>query len=361
MQQPMPGAPQQPGQPGQPNVVSASAANNPNLDQIASGANEFSALMTVVNDNRSNSVVVFGTSDDIRLVRELVDKLDIVLAQVRIEVVIAEVTLDDNHQSGISALGLKLDGDKLVGFSGAYGAALSIANGVITRPGASGPWDLAAEISIGTTPRKTNSAIISTPAIVTSHGKKSFISTGEKRPIITGTISSAAGATTGIAQQSQTTLTPITTRIEVTPFIGIDGSVQLDIKQTVEDVTGEVIIDNNSQPVIGTRETESYVTAKSGQVIVLGGFQKKIDLKTTSRIGPIPILGDIFGSRRRDNFRQELIFFLRPTVLVNDPAVDNSETLKRVEQLPTRDLIKQQLDPTYKIPEKSVLDRILPK
>src|SRR5688572_8356992 len=73
----VPGAPQQPGQPVQPNVVTATAANNPNLELMGAGANEFSALMTVVNDDRSNSVVVFGTSDDIRLVRELVDKLDV--------------------------------------------------------------------------------------------------------------------------------------------------------------------------------------------------------------------------------------------------------------------------------------------
>jgi general secretion pathway protein D len=71
-----------------------------------------------------------------------------VLAQVRIEVVIAEVTLDDNHQSGISALGLKVDGDKLVGFSGFYGDALSITSGAITRPGVTGRMDLAAEIAI---------------------------------------------------------------------------------------------------------------------------------------------------------------------------------------------------------------------
>ena len=87
-----PGAPT-PAQPAAPTVVSATNATN------AEGANEFSALMTVVNDDRSNAVVVFGTADDIRLVRALIDKLDIVLPQVRIEVVIAEVTLDDQNAS----------------------------------------------------------------------------------------------------------------------------------------------------------------------------------------------------------------------------------------------------------------------
>ena len=351
-----------PPQPVPQNIVSASASTNPNVDQLASGANEFSALMTVVNDNRSNSVVVFGTSDDIRLVRELVDKLDIILAQVRIEVVIAEVTLEDNQESGISALGLKIDGDKLVGFSGAT-SGLDIANGTITRPGLSGAFDLAAEIAISTTPRKRNNSIISVPAIVTSHGKKSKFFNGETRPVVTGTIQSAAGATTGLASSSTVTQQQIGTTLTVTPFIGIDGSVQLELVQDVQDVIGEVLVDQNTQYIIGQRQTESYVTTKSGDIIVLGGFRKNSNIKETSRIGPIPILGDIFGPRRKSSNRQELIFFLRPTVLTNAAAVDNAETMKRVDQLPTRDAIKDELNPVYTPPtsNRSVLDRILPK
>src|SRR5262249_39839096 len=102
---PTPGLPNTPGQ-AAPAIIGANAAANPNIDALSS-SNEFSAFMTVVNDERSNSVVVFGTSDDIRLVTNLVDKLDIVLAQVRIEVVIADVTVSDQDQTGINALGLK--------------------------------------------------------------------------------------------------------------------------------------------------------------------------------------------------------------------------------------------------------------
>lgn len=324
---------------------------------VDGGSSEFSGIMTVVNDDRTNSVVVSGTADDIRLLRELVAKLDIVLAQVRIEVVIAEVTLDDNHQSGISALGLKVEAGKLVGFSGTA-EGLAITNGAVTRPG----LDLSADIAISTTPRKSNNSILSVPAIVTSHGKESIIFSGESRPVVTGTVQSAQGGTTGLASSSTVQQLQIGTRLTVTPFIGVDGSVQLDIKQKVEDVTGEVQIDNNKQYVIGSRETTSYVTAKSGEVIVLGGFQKQIDLKSTSRLGPIPILGDIFGARRKNKFRQELIFFLRPTVLTNNTALDNAEVMHRLEALPNRDAVKRQLDPNHVPPPKgSVLDRILTK
>ncbi|MEX2044077.1 MAG: secretin N-terminal domain-containing protein [Opitutus sp.] len=348
-----------PGQAQGPQIVSGSSGGNA-LDNLIGSTNEFSSIMTVVNDDRSNSVVVSGTVDDIRLLRELIEKLDRVLAQVRIEVVIAEVTLDDNHQSGISALGLLLEGDKLVGFSGSTASpGTTVTGGTITRPGITGGYDLAAEIAIATTPRKSNNTILSVPAITTSHGKESMISSGEKRPVITGTVSSAAGAATGLATSSSVTQQQIGTTLTVTPFIGEDGSVQLDLKQTVEDVTGEVQIDNNTQYIIGSRETTSYVTAKSGEIIVLGGFQKKINLRSTSRLGPIPFIGDLLGARRRQNYRQELIFFLRPTVLTNNPAIDNAEAMQQVERFPTRDQIKEQLDPNFVAPPKRLLDQIL--
>jgi len=360
---PTPNMPNQPAQPtpATPTTVSGSAAANPNLDALGASS-EFSALMTVVNDTRSNAVVVFGTGDDIRLVKDLVDKLDIVLAQVRIEVVIAEVTVSDNDQTGISALGLKLDGDKLVGFSGGLsGDSMVVSNGTVTRPGTSGHMDLAMEIAIGTTPRKSNNTILSHPAIVTSHGKKAKIFSGETRPVVTGTVSAAGAINNGLATSSSITQQSIGTTLTVTPFIGVDGSVNLDITQSVEDVVDTVIVDSNQQYVIGKRETESNISAKSGDILVFGGYQKQIDTKGTSRLGPIPIIGDLFGSRTKNKSHQELIFFMRPTVLTNDPQTDNAETMQRLEKLPTRDQIKSHLDPTFEAPKKSILDQILPK
>lgn len=354
-----PGAPGAPAVPAQPTIVSASSANNPNLDALmASGSNEFSAVMTVVNDDRSNSVVVFGTADDLRLVRELIDKLDIVLAQVRIEVVIAEVSLEDNDASGISALGLKIEGDKLVGFSGSVETGLDVANGVITRPGSSGRFDLAAELSVSSTLRKRNNAIVTVPAIVTSHGKQAKFFNGETRPVVTGSITSGTvGGTTSTVTQQQ-----IGTTLTVTPFIGVDGSVQLDIIQDVQDVIGTVPVDGNQQYIIGQRQTTSYITTKTNEIIVLGGFRKNTQVRERSRLGPIPIIGDLFGPRNKGDARQELVFFLRPTVLTNTPAIDNAEAMKRIEKLPTRDAIKSELDPNYQAPAKpSVLGRILPQ
>lgn len=362
-----PAAPQPPVPPAgaQPNVAINNAAVAAALEGFGSGSNEFSQLMTVAPDERSNSVVVSGTADDLRLITELIKKLDIVLAQVRIEVVIAEVTLDDNHDSGISQLGLQVDGDKLIGFSGsASGITVAGSAGTgfatITRPGLSGSWDLAGTIGLGTTKRKNNTTILTVPAVTTSHGKQAIINDGETRPVITGT-TTIPGAATGATTSSQIQPQQIGTTLTVTPFIGNDGSVQLDLQQELTDVIDTVTVDNNVQYIIGTRKSTNYITAQNGEIIVLAGFRKKIDSKQTNRLGPIPFIGDLFGTRKKDRYHQELIFFLRPQILTNNAEKDNAETMRKVDQLPTRHEIRQQLDPNYQPAPPSVLDRILPK
>ncbi len=359
--------------PGAPTVVTPPVVvnNNPitNLaNEQGGGSNEFSQLASAFNDDRSNSIVVTGTSQDIRLIREVIDKLDIILPQVRIEVVIAEVTLDDSATSGLAALGLQVSGDKLVGFNIASAASNGInisgtAGGTdfatITHNPVNGNLDLAGVISLATTPRKSNSTILTVPSVVTSHGNQAKFFDGETRPVVTGSTStpSAAGTPT---TSSSVTQQQIGTTLTVTPFIGNDGTVQLNLVQDVSDVTGTVTVDGNQQYIIGDRQTTQYVTARTGEIIVLAGYRKKIDSKGTSRLGPIPILGDLLGTRTRDNRHQELIFFLRPTVLTNTPS-DNVETMKHVDALPTKDEVRKEIDPNYVPAKPSLLDKLLMK
>ncbi|MEN9403446.1 MAG: hypothetical protein RL091_2149 [Verrucomicrobiota bacterium] len=296
-----------------------------NLDS----SNQFSSLLTILPDERSNSIVVSGTVDDVRLINELVNKIDVLLAQVRIEVVIAEVTLSDNASSGISALGLKLVDGKLVGF-GATAAGATISDATFSA----GTTDLSATIALSTTPRKSNAIILSQPTIITSHNKAGHIFVGESRPTISSYLNDNTGTSSGLGGYRSTVgQQKIGIDLTVTPLIGTDGSVELEIKQTVDDVLGEITIDGNPQPRIGNRMTESVVSVHSGEIIVLGGLQRTSKTRSTSRLGPIPFLGDLFGTRTRENTRTDLVFFLRPTVLTNT-AEDNATALKQVDNFP---------------------------
>jgi len=340
----------------QPNLTATSSLSA-QQEQVSEPTNQFSPYLTVLPEERSNALVVSGTVDDIRLISEMAAKFDVLLPQVRIEVVIAEVTLDDNDTTGISALGLQVSGDKLIGFSGSL-PGLSVTNGTVTRPDASassgtgitGPWDLAAQITLGATPRKTNTNILSVPNIITTHNREGRIFVGEQVPVISGYLNTGTSGTTaggvGSGYLSTVSSKDIGIQLVVKPLIGADGSVQLAITQDVNDILGYVTIDGNSQPIVGRRSTDSFVSARSGEIIVLGGLQRTSLSHSTNRLGPIPILGDLLGARTREKTRTDLVFFLRPTILVNTPA-DNNSAMAQVEQFPKahRDEVKKMLQP----------------
>jgi len=298
-----------------------------------SGANEFSQMLTVLPDIRSNSIVASGTKSDLQLLKDLVEKVDVVLPQVRIECVVAEVTLSDNEQSGITALGLTLQNGKLIGVGGSVqGGSLGGGNGTVVgaapAQGLLTGSDLSGIISLTSTPRLGDTKFLSVPAVTTSHNKEATIFSGESRPIITGTSTSTVVAGTVTSQVSQR---EIGIQLRVLPLVGKDGSVQIQLTQTVDDIIGTVLLDGNEQPIIGSRRTESFVSANSGEIIVLGGVQRNVDTKDTSRLGPIPFLGDLLGSSTTKKVRQDLVIFLRPYVLTNTPA-DSADSVQRVRK-----------------------------
>src|SRR5690606_34259595 len=105
-------------------------------------------------------------------------------------------------------------------------------------------------------------------------------------------------------------------------------------------------IDGNPQPRIGRRSTKSFISVKSGETIVLGGLQRNSRRRNTNRLGPIPFIGDLLGTRRREDTRTDLVFFLRPYVLTNT-AADNVDALRRIDAGPQRDAVRAALDPAF--------------
>ncbi|MBQ6533597.1 MAG: hypothetical protein IJI37_00350, partial [Opitutales bacterium] len=108
-----------------------------NLTADPTGASlQFSDYVTIVSDERSNSIVAYGMPSDLKQIKDIIGKVDVVLAQVKIDVIITEVTLTDKQTSGLSSFGLnystlpKADGKK--GFSGV--TAMSPIEGSDTTP-----------------------------------------------------------------------------------------------------------------------------------------------------------------------------------------------------------------------------------
>ena len=340
-------------QPGTPNVPQLPVGFQTAVANVladAGASSDFSSLLTILADDRSNSVVVSGTVDDIRLIREIVDKVDVLLAQVSIQVVIAEVTLTDKSTSGINALNLTVGTDAVHGTHITNFDTGSAANGIAGWNITSGVVNpLAFQAALGNTGAKSNVKVLSANTIVTTHNKQAEFVVSQQLPIITG--STTSPGTTGTVNgynSSIVTYKDIGIDVKVTPLIGDDGSIQLEIDQKVDDKVGEVLVDANTQPIIGHRQATSFMNVGDGQMIVLAGLQQTKHSTDRAKLGflyEIPILSHLLGGRTHEEDRTELLLFVRPHII--KPNETSKDTNTSIDQMTNKDEVKHYMqDPS---------------
>ena len=102
--------------------------------------------------------------------------------------------------------------------------------------------------------------------------------------------------------------------IAVTALVAPDGSISMDLTLT-DDSVGTV---STVGPTINTNQVTSNVTLKSGETLLLGGFQSSIQTEEKNKtplLGDIPVLGALFRSRSNTSVKRELLFVITPTII----------------------------------------------
>lgn len=281
---------------------------------------EFSEYVQIVSEERSNAVVIYGTPMDIKQIKGIIDKLDIVLMQVKIDVIITEVSLSSDQVSGLSSFGLSYGTEDASGFSGntqtykltdSSSPAFSI---TATESSFSAIFDVARQ--------NQNVKVLSSPTIVTTHNKEGEVNISQSVPVITSSMNDISSVTT---TRSSVDYKDIGIKLLVKPLVGKDGAIQLDIDQSVDSISGYTTIDNNQQPLISKRRAKSFVSVRSDEVIVMAGLQQ-IDTAEMDGgvwlLGDIPLLGELFKPEKNESKRRELIIFIRPSIIESQSAED---------------------------------------
>lgn len=293
---------------------------------------EFSKNITIECDERSNSIVVCGTHQDIEYIQNIIERIDVLLDQVRIEVILAQVTLDQGQSSGLSSFAIDYGATQFGGDT--YAKGQSHENKEIGfklsgegYSGGASPFGISGTLrnfSLNTVFNKAKSdshvKILSAPTIVTTHNHEAFVRIAESIPVVTSDLAdSTTQGTTAV--RSNIDYKNIGLELRVKPLIGINGIVQLEISQTVEKKKSEVTINGNSMPVTSRREATSFVSVADGDVVVLAGLQEKESSKNKGKLwllGDIPVLGKaLFSPKNRSETRSEMIVFIKPTIVTN--------------------------------------------
>ena len=311
--------------------------NQPLQQQVRNAVNttleerdsQFSEFMTIEADERSNSLIISGTRSDLDLMTELIAKIDVLLPQVRIEVIIAEVNLDKDSNRGMDQITgsyvqnevagepniTNLQGLDILGI-GANNVSFNLdaTTGIISN--------LSFDAILSAAQTNSNVRILSIPTLLTTHNQEATFTVGQQRPIVTGTTTDNT-LSTSVRETVQ--YQDIAIELKVKPLIGPNDIIQLEIDQSVNDIDGSVEINGNQQPIIGRRQMVSFVSVKSNGLVVLGGMQRSKETKTLNKmalLGDIPVFGNVFRSRGTDYEKRELLVFIRPKVIRDSDEAD---------------------------------------
>jgi general secretion pathway protein D len=163
-----------------------------------------------------------------------------------------------------------------------------------------------------------NTNILSTPSLLTLDNEEAFITVGQQVPFVTGSYTNT-GVGNGASNPFQTIeRQSVGVTLKVTPQINEGDAVVMDITQEVSSLGPALIA---SDIITNERKIETMVLANDGNIVVLGGLVE--DKVTDSSEGvpvlsSIPLLGRLFRSDAVEVTKQNLLVFIRPTIIRND-------------------------------------------
>jgi len=297
-----------------------------------SGAN-----VSIWADAQTNALVVNAPPKMMRSLMRIVDKLDIRRAQVLVEAIIVEVIQDKTTQLGVT---WAVDGS---GSNNPIGVTNfpSTGPGVVQLAGAIGGGDVGSvdpgsligeglTLGIGRLSDSgvsfaailhalqgdANTNIISTPTIVTTDNEEASLNVGQEVPFVTGSFSNT-GSVGGAINPFQTIQREqIGVKLVITPQINEGNSLLLKISQEISSIaqaaTGAVDLVTNERII------ETTVIVEDGEILVLGGLLEDTLRESDQKVpilGSIPIIGNLFRSRKTDMVKTNLMVFIRAKIL----------------------------------------------
>lgn len=294
---------------------------------------------TVNVDERTNTLIVRDTEQNLDDIRRLVSKLDIPVRQVLIESRVVIANDDFSNELGVrfgysrdqgnlagdgqgALVGGKLPGDvnfgQNTGFevpagSGNEGLLVDLpvtnaAGAVGLAVGKIGSYLLQLELSAMESENRGD--VISSPRVITTNQKEAYIKQGVQIPFQRAT---SSGATSVQFKEAVLGLT-------VTPQITPDDRILLDL-QVTKDSRGE---ETNAGPAINTQAVGTQVLVSNGETVVLGGVYERTKNRTVNRVpffGELPMVGWLFRNTVRVNNNSELLIFVTPKILKENMAL----------------------------------------
>lgn len=270
-----------------------------------------------------NGLIVTGSDRKINELRMFISSIDVVVPMVQIDVMLLYSERGSTDRTGIKA-GIKdqpttTSGDIFPGLDVEMGSQ-SINNilNTINGFGFVNLGQVTENFYISLSALESNNVIDieSTPKISTLNGHEASISIGETTYYQERQVNVQTSVTNqGVLQSQQWKPIDANLSVNIKPYVSADEHVTLTITVEQDDFGGKV--DPSAPPNISTQTFESVVRVKNGELILLGGLDKKSKSDAGEGVpflSRIPIIKWFFSSREKTKEKSKLHILIRPTV-----------------------------------------------
>ncbi len=285
------------------------------------------SIEAVGTEDQGSSNLIIGTSAQAyQSTMEMVAQLDRPEPQVRISVLIAELTLGDDIDLGIELAGQDLTFSQ----SAAVGP-----NGILQGSNFDfvGGTDLGGIVGLGgfnfaitgedfnflfhALQQKSRLEVLSRPTVLVRNGEEGKITIADQVPIVESSRLNDTGQT-----QSTIGREDVGIVLTVTPQISPDGYVTIALVQEISQLGENLQLTEGVQsPTFITREVQTNVTIRDGETVVIGGLIQQRDSTAVNKVpilGDIPYLGVLFRSTTNSHSKTELLVVLSAQVSRTD-------------------------------------------
>jgi general secretion pathway protein D len=293
--------------------------------------NTFREAASVIVNRETGVIVIRASSRQHEKAREFIGQvMKSARRQVMIEATIVEVDLSDNYQQGIEWSKLATQtGFSLLPATNTQSAGSNFSPFGLTYRNVSRGLDVFVDMlrGFGTT------KVLSSPKLTVLNNQTATLKVSEdfvyfdvRQEIAAGNVNTNAVTTTTTTPQSVS----IGFFMNLTAQISDDDVVTLNVRPSISSISALKQDPNpaltviNEVPQIRTREIESMMRIRSGDIAVLGGLMEDRLENRSGRfpgVGEIPLIGEIFTTRNDSSRKSELVIILRPTV-IRDASID---------------------------------------
>lgn len=320
---------------------------DPNLRSATQVSSERRDITTTRKETRSGRVIVNPESGTISVIakpgqhRRVLQWLEQVQRrvdrQIVIEAVITEISLNDRYERGIDWNVLRQNGIT----AGLAVQGLNLVNPAVTFSALRNTASTDANVVLRLLEEFGQTSVLSSPRVVTMNQQAAVLKVIDNRVYFTTDVQTSAPTQNSPAFSTFTTqvqTVPVGFLMTVTPQIADNNAIQLRVRPTLSRIVGFVQDPNpalqqlniiSRVPEVQTRELESILRLKSGEMALLGGLRQKENSTLERGLPGTPeLLDTLTQSATRSGNHIELVILLKATVLESATSTPQDGSLK---------------------------------